>query len=426
MAINRRQFLRRSAITAVGLGFGSPLLERVAWGRAPRGARGSLSNKVVVTLNLYGGNDGMNTVIPLNQYARYRELRPKIGIDQDKVLQLANAPDFGLNPGMTALHDLYGRGKVAVITGVGLPADARGLFDHEASQYVFQTADVSESTFTTVPTGWLGRYLDTESIGLVSPGVDLGGGNLMLTGVTREALTISSIDQFQVQPSFDGDARLAAYTDIMNIPNPDGGVAERNRLVRKDAIVQSEVVRDRTAGYTPAVEYPADNYLAQTLLQTAQLISADLGIRAIAVGTDGYDTHSAQNDGAGNGQLGYHDYLLNTVSEAVSAFYADLESHGLADDVIIVTLSEFGRRPEENNDEGTDHGFGSVGFVIGGAVRGGVYGGYASLAEEALVLDGNIDVTTDFRSVYATVLAGFTDADPAPILGGSFPLLGFL
>jgi uncharacterized protein (DUF1501 family) len=150
----------------------------------------------------------------------------------------------------------------------------------------------------------MGRYLDSVQEGVVSPGIDLGGGSLVMTGSQREALTITSIDQFQVQPGFDGEARSAAYNDIQNIPHTASGVGERNRQVRLAAIRQSEIVREATQSYQPLVAYPEDNYLAETLLQTAKLITADLGVRGVAVGTDGYDTHAAQNDGAGGGQLG--------------------------------------------------------------------------------------------------------------------------
>jgi uncharacterized protein (DUF1501 family) len=419
MAIDRRQFIRRSAITAVGLGFGSPLLERLAYA-VPRGARGASTDKVVVTLNLDGGNDGLNTIIPLNQYTRYRQLRPTIGFNPDQVLTLPNAPDFGLNPGLSALHGLYTQGKVAAILGAGAPPDTDGLFDHEASQYIFQSADVVRSFDTTAPSGWLGRYLDTTAEGVVSPGIDLGGGGLIVNGRTKEALTLTSIEEFQVQPLFDYDARLAAYVDIANIPHTASAVGERNRQVRLSAIRQSEIVRERTAAYEPGVTYPADNYLGETLLQTAKLIAADIGVRGVAVGTSGYDTHAGQRDGD------YHEFLLQTVGDAVAAFYADLAAHGLAERVLTVVFSEFGRRPEENGDAGTDHGYGSVMFAVGDAVNGGVYGEHPSLDEDRLVLDGNVDVTVDFRSVYATILGRFLGTDPAPVLGGEFDLMGFL
>jgi uncharacterized protein (DUF1501 family) len=426
MAIDRRQFLRRSAITAVGLSFGSPLLERVAWGAPRRAAKAASNDKVIVTLNLFGGNDGLNTVVPLAQYDRYRQLRPKIGIDREAALPLQNAPDVALNPGMTAIRDLYAQGRVAVVLGAGVPPESRALFDHEGAQYEFQTADVTHAGDTTAPTGWLGRWLDSVNEGTVSPGIDFGGGSLVMTGRQREALTITSIDQFQVQPGFDSDARTAAYDDIQGIPHTASGVGERNRQIRLASIQQSSVVREATAGYEPAVEYPQDNYLAETLQQTAKLITADLGVRGVAVGTDGYDTHAGQTDGGGDGELGYHDYLLNTWSEAVSAFYFDLAAHGQADRVVLLTMSEFGRRPEENNDLGTDHGYASVMFAVGNPVRGGVYGEYPSLDEDRLVFDGNVDITTDFRRVYATVLGPYLGADPGPVLGGSFEPLGFL
>ena len=428
MKITRRRFLRNSAITAVGLSFSSPLLDLPAFAsRARRGAsRLTSGDKVVVAVNLFGGNDGLNTLVPLSQYDRYRELRPKIGFERDRLLALQNAPDLALNPAMSSLHQLYGEGKVAILPGVGAPHDAYGLFDHEASQYLFQTGDVTGSATVDVPSGWVGRWLDSVDEGEVAPGINFGGGNLVLRGRQREALSIDSIESFQVSPGFDGEARAAAYADIMAITASAGGVAERNRALRSQVIHQSEIVRERTAGYEPGVEYPVDNYLADSLRESAMLISAGLGVRALSVGFDGFDTHAGQNDGASETELGYHDYLLNSVSEAIAAFYRDLAAHGLSENVLVYVFSEFGRRPEENNDKGTDHGLGSVAFVVGDAVRGGVYGDHPSLAEADLVLDGNVDAPTDFRSLYASILAGFLGVDPAPILGGNFPVLSLI
>jgi uncharacterized protein (DUF1501 family) len=149
-------------------------------------------------------------------------------------------------------------------------------------------------------------------------------------------------------------------------------------------------------------------------------VAADLGVKALSVGTDGYDTHASQNDG------NYHNDLLLGVSEAVVAFHDDLAAHGLGEKVVLVVFSEFGRRPEQNNDIGTDHGFGSVAFVVGESVRGGLYGEHPSIEESAFVLDGNVDVTTDFRAVYATILDKHLGADPVEVLGEEFSPLGFL
>jgi uncharacterized protein (DUF1501 family) len=149
-------------------------------------------------------------------------------------------------------------------------------------------------------------------------------------------------------------------------------------------------------------------------------------VRALTVGVDGFDTHAAQNDGASATELGNHDYLLKIVSDAIGAFQADVEAHGFGDRVVTLVFSEFGRRVYENTDLGTDHGFAGGMFVVGESVVGGVYGEYPSLAESALVFDGNVDVTVDFRSVYATVLERHLGADSGPILGGDFGTLAFL
>lgn len=416
MAINRREFIKQGAIAGLSLGLGNTVYGRILSPNA--------GDRVVVVINLYGGNDGLNTVIPLNQYDRYRQLRPVIGYDRGAILPLSGVTEIGFNPAMGSLRDLYDEGKVAVINGVGVPQQAYGLFDHAAQQYEFQSCNITGSS-SGLPTGWLGRYLDHAQEGLISPGIDLGGGKLLLQGAARTPLTIGSIDEFQLALSFDADDRYRAYKDIMNNTHSSHTVAERNRKTRFVALRQSQVIQQRTGNYTPAAAYPEDDYLASALLQCARIINADLGARALTVGIGSFDTHSDQDQDVGGG-LGYHQALLKSVSDSVAAFYRDLEGHGIADRVLILTFSEFGRRAYENNDRGTDHGFSSVAFAVGSAVKGGVYGGYPDLSESRLVFDGNMDVTTDFRSVYTTVIGGFLDGDPVPAVGGNFPTLGFL
>lgn len=418
MKINRREFLKNTAITALGMTIASPLLAaqdrfKTASALAP------LSQRTVVIVNLYGGNDGLNTVIPLNQYTRYRQLRAAIGFEQASVLQLSGQPDFGLNPGMTGFQNLWNAGKLAVINGVGVPQEASGLFDHSAGQYEFQTCDIVRSV-ASVPTGWLGRYLDNVTPGQITPGIDLGGGRLILTGNSLIPITINSIDSFALQTSFDEDARTAAYRNIMSTPNSESSVAERNRQLRLQALDQSEIIRNATASYTPAAVYDPNSYLAFSLQECAKLITGNLGVKALTVGIGGFDTHSGQNSGS------YHQLLMKDVADSIASFYNDLAGHGMADRVLILTISEFGRRAYENNDEGTDHGFSSVAFAVGDMVKGGIYGNYPSLAENDLVFDGNADLTTDFRSIYATALANFLNTDPGSILGADFPVLGYL
>jgi uncharacterized protein (DUF1501 family) len=307
---------------------------------------------------------------------------------------------------------------VAILNGVGVPKTATGLFDHSAQQFEFMTCDIVRNNSLTPPSGWVGRYLDGVGGGLVAPGIDMGGGKLMLTGAAFDPLTINSIDELQLKLSYDQADRLAAYENIMAIPHTQSQVGERNRQFRVQGLAQSAAIRAATETYVPAVTYP-DSSLANNLRQAARIIYGNLGVTAIGVGQGGFDTHGEQNDG------GYHDSLLAEVGDAIGAFYADLQAHGLSQDVLILTISEFGRTPFENGARGSDHGYGSVFFAIGDPVNGGVYGDYPHLGDNWLAFGDLLDVTTDFRSVYATVFANFMGVDPNPIVGGNFPLLGF-
>jgi uncharacterized protein (DUF1501 family) len=414
MAINRREFLKTSA-AAVGLGLSGTWLKTFA--ETKKIASTDASERVMVVINLFGGNDGLNTVIPLEQYDRYRVLRPTLGVDRTQALALPNSGDLAFHPRMQPLHDLYTQNKVAIINAVGVPGNSRGLFDHAAGQYEFQSCDIQYDT-SKKPSGWLGRYLDRVPEQQISPGVDLGGGKLILTGERRSPVSISTLEEFQLKYSFDETNRKKSYTSIMKSPYPSSVVAETNRKFRTQALEQSAIIQNKISGYQAMVQYPADSYIAYQLYQCAQLIWADLGVRAMAVGFGDFDNHY--------GQLGTHDSLLAELSASISAFYRDIDAHGLADRVLVLTISEFGRRAYENNDVGTDHGYASVAMAIGNAVKPGVHGSYPRLDDASLVFDGNLDVHTDFRSVYATAIAKFLDADPVPAVGGNFPLLDYL
>lgn len=434
MKWTRREFMRNSAIAAAGMTISNPL-----FAAAKRAARVPASGeKVVVVVNLYGGNDGVNTVIPLSntEYNQYRVLRPVLRYDQADVLPLTGTPDFGLNPGLTSFQNLYNQQKLAIIGGVGVPDSAVGLFDHEAGQYEFQSCDVVRSGAFQA-SGWLGRYLDSlpPGPGQIAPGIDLGGGRLLVTGLSQQPVSIYTIDDFKLQVSAWGDeeaARRTAYQNLMNIPVVGSPVAEQNRQYRLDALSQSQVLQTKVQGYQEHATYP-DTWLGFQLRECAKIIYADAGVRAITVGDGGFDTHSGQDSGKTATALGYHASLLKEVADAVSAFYQDLQGTGpdrptqLSQRVLILTISEFGRRAYQNTDDGTDHGFGSVAFALGDMVNGGdIYGTYPSLQDQFLVFDGNMDVTTDFRSFYSTIVGNYLNADPVPIVGGNFPLLSFV
>jgi uncharacterized protein (DUF1501 family) len=169
--------------------------------------------------------------------------------------------------------------------------------------------------------------------------------------------------------------------------------------------------------------YPATS-LGNSFKNCAQLLSGNLGIRSITIGAGGWDTHENQNAGATSTALGSHDKLLQGVSDCIDAFFIDLENLGIADNVLLITMSDFGRNAPENSSLGTDHGFSSVAFAVGKTVVGGIYNDYPSLS--SLVYSNKLNIKSDFRSVYSTIAARFLQADPYLVTGGNFPIMGFL
>ncbi|MDX2169024.1 MAG: DUF1501 domain-containing protein [Deltaproteobacteria bacterium] len=429
MAMTRRDLLRGGALAALGCSAWGGLERAVAAMQRPSRAAqlATPADTVVVALNLQGGNDGLNTVVPLRQYARYRQLRPTLALPRARLVTLTGyAQDFALNPGLRALAPLFTQGKVAVLNGIGCPLDAQGLFDHEASQQNFVSGEIYGTAPPQAPSGWLGRFLDGVSPGTLPAGIDFSGAPLLLSGANASPLSLSSIDGFGVYPSNDFAALYTAYYRLQSLAGASGTVATRHRALRQQVLELSGDLQAIHDAYAVAagVTYP-DTYTAGALRDCAALIAARRGVRALAVGLGGFDTHVDQQAGPPD-TAAYHEALLGEAAEAVAAFYADLRGHGLAGKVVTLIFSEFGRRAEENNDLGTDHGLASVAFAIGDPVRGGVYGTYPDLAADALVLDGNLDVHTDFRAVYSTILARHLGADPEPILHGDFGDLGFL
>jgi len=427
MTTTRREFLRTSALGALGLG----LMGRLDPARSaplPRASVASAGDSVIVAVNLFGGNDGLNTIVPLAQYERYRQLRPTLGWQPEQLLPLPGYEGhFGVNRGLGSLMDVFAQGRMAIVTGVGYPPETHGLFDHDASQQNLQSGDTYGSVPPGVPSGWLGRFLDDLEPVEVPRGVNFSEGMLLLRGQRSQPLSLRQLEGFGVYPSHDGPARYATYQLLQQLPS-DVAVKTDNSQLRREVVQLSDTLQSITASYQVAagVQYP-DSEFARSMRDCAALIAADRGVRALAVGArgfSGFDTHVLQNFGGPDKPI--HQLLWALFSDAIAAFYADLDAHALADRVVILLFSEFGRRAFENNDGGTDHGFGSLAFVIGGRVRGGVYGDYPDLRDEYLALNGHLDVHTDFRSVYSTILANHLSADPERILNGRFPPLAFL
>jgi uncharacterized protein (DUF1501 family) len=430
----RRLFLKQGLFATAGLSL-------LAQARMAEAA----TNRVVVFLYLFGGNDGLNTIVPMEQaqYAEYQRLRPTLQIPKSKLLVPPKATQIGFNPGMTKLYNRFvsngtGRANVAVLNGVSMPAGSVGLFDHAGCQYVYQTCDIKQVDRATDPSGWFGEYFKTLGSTPSLTGVDLGGSPVPLQYIGYVPTSISSVNDFILTPSFDTTALQTAYSAMYgsptSIPASTSAIAEYNRTTRVQSLADSAAVKAATAGYkatpdptdpinTSKTVYP-NTSLGNSFKTCAQLLYGNLGIRSITIGVGGWDTHENQNVGASSTALGNHDKLLQSVSDAIDAFFLDLEAQGLADNVLLITMSDFGRNATENSTFGTDHGFSSVAFAVGKTVVGGVYNDYPDLTK--LVYTNKLDIKSDFRSVYSTIASKFLGADPVPVVGGTFPLMGFL
>jgi uncharacterized protein (DUF1501 family) len=272
--------------------------------------------------------------------------------------------------------------------------------------------------------GWLGRYLDaavTEKDDHFAGLVGAGAVNPAVRGQAYNIPTIANANAYQLQtdPRFSGDRvnRLNAFSALNSAGADNRAMLPLLEDTATAAYASSRELQEFVRSYTPAVEYP-DTDIGDSLKLMAQVVSADVGLQVGYVTRGGFDTHADQI----NPQRG-QQALLGQVADAVAAFLADIEAHGLGDKVLVLMWSEFGRRVDENGSRGTDHGSAQPMFIAGTRVKGGLYGAYPSLTD---LDDKNLKFSTEFRSVYATILADWLQTDPGPILKGSYPTLGFV
>jgi len=412
--IGRRLLLRQIA-QSVGrvpslnpLSFGPKIVD-MASALSPEQAEG-MKNRTLVVVQLSGGNDGINTLVPYSQQAYYNA-RPTLALNKGDLLQLNG--DVALHPSMTALQSLYNSNKVGVVQGVGYPNPNRS---HYESMTIWQTASPDES----MQTGWLGRYLDGASSvdnsinavnldSLLSPAV---------IGQTERAMAIENLQSFKIAPltkqgKSEDETTLRALDAIQC-----SSCQEYNNLVTAmmesglDAMTASDIVQQAASNYQTSINYPKNDF-SNRLKLAAQIVSSTLKPTIVYLQIGGFDTHASQKNTQAN--------LLKTVSDSIAAFYQDMDSKGKADDTLIMTFSEFGRRVKENGSQGTDHGTAEPMFLVGGRVSGGLYGTYPDLSN----LDGNGDLihTVDFRQVYASVLQDWLGVDPTPVLTSQFQKL---
>jgi uncharacterized protein (DUF1501 family) len=439
----RRSFLRSSALggalTCTVPSFLAATFDRLhadADG-SPVAARTGTDSPILVVLQLAGGNDGLNTVVPFADDA-YHRARPRLGLKSDAVLPLTDTT--GLHPALRGLRELFDAGHLGIVQSVGYPNPNRS---HFRSTDIWMTATDSDRVSSL---GWLGRYFDhtctgsDPTVGLaITRQAPLAFAANKPTGVALEnpeAFRFADLDAPEADEQgasgtfyrqMTGAAREVSMEDATRSGSSveaAGGSAGTNsgspldylERTALDAQISSDRIRSVAARGRNEASYPASR-LANDMKLVARLIAGGLGTRVYFVSQGGYDTHT--------NQVPTHARLLGELGDAVAAFQKDLQALGRAEQVVLLTFSEFGRRVAENRSGGTDHGAAAPLFVVGSRVRPGLHGPAPNLAPGSLV-NGDVTFATDFRSVYATLLEQWLQTSPAPVLGRAFPSLPLL
>jgi uncharacterized protein (DUF1501 family) len=412
---SRRTFLKSSAGSAALVTLGG-VVPQVLMNASARAAE-SRGETVLVVIQLSGGNDGLNTVIPFADDA-YRKGRPSLAVGAGQVRKIDDR--FGFHPSMEGFSKLLEAGRLGIVQGVGYPNPDRSHFSsmdiwHTARPDLYSGRGERDGPGHRV-TGWIGRCLDKHPSARADgghgdmPGLHLGAGRLPLALVGDEirVSSVAALEGFKLEDG--GDARVRAAMQKAASAKRDGADDLVTFLQRGtvSAMDSSRRVQESLGKYKTDVKYP-ESGLARRLKTVAQLIDAGLGTRVYYLDLDGFDTHA--------NQAAAHTALLTELSGALSAFVNDLDQHGHGKRVMTMTFSEFGRRVRENASQGTDHGAAAPLFVAGGRVKTGLIGKHPSLTD---LDDGDLKHTADFRGVYAAVLEQWLGVPSEPVLGGKF------
>ncbi len=401
MNLNRRDVLK-SSMVAWGLtvpGF----LSRTAFA-APDSKKPGARDTILVVVELTGGNDGINTVIPYKD-PEYAKLRPTLKFTDTQVKKVND--DLGLHPQLTGLHELLEKSHLSIVQGVGYPNPTQS---HFRSMDIWQTANPAD----VVAEGWIGKALKAMP---AAPAFHLKNGNerapIAVEGATVRVPSIGTLEEFQLQLAAASGADKKNQREVIEgaVKGGDAKPALLDFVSRTaaDSYASSCRLQEIGKNYQPKATYPNTN-LANRLKLAAQLIDADLGARVFYVALDGFDTHAGQGPA--------HASLLGQLSGAISAFYNDVAARGHGDRVLVMTFSEFGRRAKENGSKGTDHGAAAPMFLVGGnKIVTGPIGKHPSLTDLEM---GNIKYHTDFRQVYAAILDQWLGVSSKDVLGKAF------
>jgi uncharacterized protein (DUF1501 family) len=425
--VTRRRFLRTSLLGAALTWTVPVFLDRTfqqlhaAEINSALAATTGRDNPILVVLQLAGGNDGLNTVIPFADDTYYR-LRPTLAVPKASVIDLDD--HLGLNPALTPLKSLFDAGNLAVLQGVGYPNPNRS---HFVSTEIWQTGSDSNKMRSN---GWIGRYFDNCCRGQpATVGVALGSQLPEAFSADHPTGVVLEDQRLGFRPEPDQvDEQLFAEMNGLETTAQTGasiGAIEGSshseltpfdylQRTALDVQVSTDRISEILKRTKPETTYPPSR-LGRDLSLIARLIAGDLPTRVYYASLGGFDTH--------HGQVGTHRRLLDELAQALAAFCRDLQSKGLFDRVLVMTFSEFGRRVAENASKGTDHGTAAPMLIAGGALKGGLHGRQPGLDH---LENGDLIYTTDFRSVYATILARWLKAPVQPILGRQFDALDFV
>jgi uncharacterized protein (DUF1501 family) len=389
--LTRRDFVKQATLISL-----APTVPTFL-AQTARGASPSKDDRILVVLQLDGGNDGLNTVIPYAD-ANYARLRPKLAVEKKRVRRLDDA--MGLNPVMRDAADLFQAGRLAIVQGVRYPNPNKS---HDVSKSIWETARFDPTEHTSY--GWIGRALDD------GPAPKTGGPGSVLVGTESVPVALRGRKSVAAALANLDDMVLANSAKPTALAKTDDsllGFVQRSTL---DAVVTADRLQ-QAAKSRPDASAPPYNELARRLTLIARLIESDFGARVYYAVQTGYDTHVYQRD--------THERLLRELSEALRFFLDELKRSKLDDRVVVMTFSEFGRRADENASEGTDHGAAAPLFLAGTKVKAGLHGTPPDLTK---LHGGDVSSTIDFRQVYQAVLQDWLRLPAPHALGGQFPPL---
>jgi uncharacterized protein (DUF1501 family) len=362
-------------------------------------------NKVVVILQLSGGNDGLNTVIPVRNDIYYRS-RPRLGIEKAKALLLTD--EVGLHPALGSFKELYDDGSLGILNNVGYPNPDRS---HFRSMDIWHTASQSNEYLST---GWVGRYLDAQCSGCDKPTQAIEIDDVLSLAMKGEHIKgIAVKDPRRLY----GTSNEKFFRDVLKNHKDDGGEQPVDYLYKTmaETLSSADYIFKQSRLHPSSADYPRTD-LGNSLKTIASLIYSDINTKVYYVSLGSFDTHINQD--------GQQQRLFTEMNEAVKAFVKDLKTNNRFDDVMLFTFSEFGRRVEQNASGGTDHGTANNMFLISGGLK--QKGLINSLPDLADLQEGDLKYNVDFKNVYATVLNKWLGADDTKILGKQFNYLNFI